>query len=165
MRARSLLIVLAVLVLAGGGYLVYRRTRPVLSDDKQITAAILGATHALEQQRVQSIMRVIADDYNDGAYSRQDLESTVRAAVLQADRIHIATFLRGMNLSGTTAQTTVDAEVSVAQTRLPGTPGTASGEPAQGRYTVNLEWRKGPHGWQITKATGWEQAQSLGAGG
>jgi hypothetical protein len=155
MGTRKWLLLLALIVLAGGGYLVYRLTRPVLSDTDQIKHAIVDATQSLEQRRVQSFMRIIADDYNDGANTRQDIENDVRDAVLGTDRIRVVPYLRSLAVQGTTAQTVVEADVTADETR----PGASSSTPFRGRYTINLTWRKGPRGWQITSATGWEGAQ------
>jgi len=153
-RSRTLL-VLAIVVLGAGGYAVFRMTRPPLDDKTQIQNLILTASRALEQQRVKSFMAVVADDYNDGTYNKQDVENLVRGAVLQSGEIRVVPYLRSLQIQATTATATVEAEVTVGYTR-----GNPHAEPGRGRYTVEMALRKGRHGWQVTSARGWESAQA-----
>jgi hypothetical protein len=156
MRRRIPLLFLAVIVLAAGGYAIWRLTRPPQSDQQQIRNLILKAARALEQRRVQTFMKLVADDYNDGTHTKRDIESLARGAVLQAGEIRVVPYLRSLEVQGMTATAVVQAEVTVGRD----TPGANLGEPAQGRYTVEMVLAKGPHGWQVTSAQGWEEAQA-----
>ena len=153
-RKGLLVLVLALIVLVGGGYEAYRLTRPALSDPDQIKHAITDATAALEQHRVQSFMRLIANDYNDGTYNRQQLENQVWAGVWQTDQLRVVPYLRDLQVQGTTATATIDADVIVS-----GKQSYRAAEPDRGRYTVETTWRKESRGWQIVSAKGWEAAQ------
>ena len=155
MRSRTLVII-AVIVLGAGGYGVYRLTRPALDDKTQIRNLVLTAARSLEQQRVKSFMAVVADDYSDGTYTKRDIENLVRGAVLQTGEIRIVTKMPSLEIQGTTARATVQAEVVVGR----GRPGPGSTEIAQGNYTVEMALRKDRHGWQVTSARGWESAQA-----
>jgi hypothetical protein len=158
MHTRKGLLLLALLVLVAGGYWVYRLTRPQLSDPEQIKHAIVDAAGALEQHRVQSFMRVIADDYNDGTCNRQELEQQVRGAVLGTDQLRVVPYLRDLQVQGATATATIDADVIVSAYRY----GPGPNEPYRSRYTIQTTWRKAPRGWQITCATGWETPSGKG---
>ncbi len=155
MRVRWLPVVLAVVVLVGGGYLVYRYTRPPATDRQQIQSLILKAARALEQRRVSTFLTVIADEYNDGAHTKQDLARLARSAVLEADEIRIVPYLRSLELQDTTATAVVEAEVTLSPTA----PGPASGEAVSERYTVRLALTKRPRGWQVISAQGWQGAE------
>lgn len=155
MPARGLLILLAVVVLAAGGYLVYRHTRPPATDQQQIHSLILKAARALEQRRVSTFLTVIADDYNDGTHTKQDLARLARSAVLEAREIRIVPYLRSLEVRDTTATTVIEAEVTLSPTA----PGSAFGEAVSERYTVRLTLAKRPRGWQVTSAQGWQGAE------
>ena len=155
MRSRTTLMLLAIIVLVAGGYAVYRLTRPPLSDPEQIQKLILTSAGFLEQHRVRSFMAALADDYNDGTYTKQDVENLIRGAVLQAGELRIVPYLPALQVHGTTADVTIEAQVTVGRAA----PGGTADEPLTGRYTIQATLRKGPQGWQVTSAKGWEGAQ------
>ncbi len=160
MRARWLLAALAVTLLVGGGYTVYRRTRPPATAQQQIQSLILKAARALEQRRVSAFLTVIADDYNDGTHTKQDLARLARSAVLEADQIRIVPYLRSLQVQDTVAVAIVEAEVTLSPAALR----SASGEAVSERYTVRLALAKRPRGWVVTKAQGWQESVGPGDG-
>ena len=161
MSSRTSRVLLVLILLAAGGYGIYRFTRPQVDDRTQIEGLIRNAARFLEQQRVKSFMTVLADEYQDGTYSKADLEPLVRGAVLQSGEIRVVPFLRDLAVQGTTATVVLEAEVTVASRQ----PTGATSEPATERYTIELALAKGRHGWQVTSARGWESAQNQFGGG
>ena len=157
MPSRTSRVLLVLVLLAAGDYGIYRLTRPPLDDRTQIQNLILKAASSLEQQRVKTFMTVVADDYHDGTYTKAEIETLVRGAVLQSGEIRVVPYLRGdVQVQGTTATATIEAEVTVASRQPAGSPA----EPTLARYTIEMALSKGRHGWQVTSARGWESAQA-----
>jgi len=150
MLRRFGLVFLAPALLGGAAFLYYRHAQPSLSDREQITGRILTAARALEQHRTKKLMSVIADDYHDGTYSKRDLESLVRSALVSADQIRVVPYLRSLDFQGDRAQAVVEAEVTVGRFQ----PGLTVAPAETARYTVEMTWRKGPRGWQVVSAHG-----------
>ncbi|HEY3396865.1 MAG TPA: hypothetical protein VGM19_04315 [Armatimonadota bacterium] len=155
MRKRLWLFAVIVVLLAGGGYFLYQRTRPVLSDQQQIKNVILTAAHAVEQHKTKTVMDQVADDYSDGTYDRQSLETVVRGALAYAGESHISTFIRSLEVQGDRATAQVSVEMTTARPQV-----DAGGLPTsnQGSYEVQVEFRKTDRGWKVTSTKGLEAA-------
>lgn len=145
--------IIAAIVLVLAGYLGSRWLRPHMSDSDQIRAQILRAAKAAQNRQVGTLMSVIAEDYNDGTYTRPDLMNLARAGLRPGRELQVAVFLQGLRVQGETATTEIGADIRV----LPGG--------SQGRYRIVAYWRKGSKGWQVVRAHGWEGAQQLELGG
>ena len=142
----------------GAGLAVYVGGRRVPTDREQIQARLLAGARGLEQKRLSRVLLLIADDYNDGLYTKAEVASLVRGALWDADQIRVAVFLRSLDLQGDWATTVVDAEVefTYGAGQAPSEAATAGGE--RQAYSVTLDWRRGPHGWQVVRAQGWQSA-------
>lgn len=149
MRTRWIGLLVVLIILGGAGYLAHYLTRPELSDREQIQRRILEGAWAIEERRVSRLMRVVADDYDDGLYTKREIEQLARGGVLQGEEIRVVTYLKSIDLQGNLATTEVEAEVSL---------GPLTNPVATGRYQVTLHWRKGEHGWQAIRGEGWQSA-------
>lgn len=149
MRTRGRWLLLTLVVLGMGGYLSWRFTRSQPSDREQIQNQILRGARAIEERRVSKLMRLVANDYDDGLYTKRGIERLARAGVRGAEQVRVVTYLNSLKLEGKIATTEVEAEVSL---------GPLTNPIATGRYQVTLHWRKGEHGWQVIRAEGWPSA-------
>jgi hypothetical protein len=149
MRPRLMWILLAVVVLGGGTYLSYRFLAPRLSDREEIERLILKAARGVEQRQVAAVLSVIADDYWDHGYTKQDLATLARGMARFGEQIRVVPYLNSLDLSGSEATASVDAEVTV---------GRSPEQPV--RYHVMLHLGKGRHGWQVISSQGWQGAVS-----
>jgi hypothetical protein len=151
MRRRGL-IILALLILGGAAYLGVRLLHPPVSDSQQIVNQILLAAKAASTHQPRTLLSIIADDYNDGVYTKPDLVNLARGGLAPGGRdLRVVPYLKSLDLHGKTATTQLEAEI----TALPGSE--------TGRYQITVEWRKGPKGWQVIRAHGWEGTQGLGS--
>ena len=160
MRRGRLVAGVLLAVLAGAGLALYVGGRRVPTDREQIQARLLAGARGLEQKRLSRVLWMIADDYNDGLYTKAEVASLVRGALWDADQVRVAVFLRFLDLQGDWATTVVDAEVELTYGAGAG-QAPAEAAPAGGErqaYTVTLDWRRGPHGWQVVRAEGWQSA-------
>jgi hypothetical protein len=143
------LVILGVFILSVAAYVIVRMTRPPLSDEEQIKALILKASRAVEEHRVGTFMSLVSDDYYDGVYFKQDLTNLARAGLRPGRELQVTVFLRSLQVQGQSATTEMDTDI-IAR------PGEETGH-----YHIVAEWRKGPRGWQVIRARGWEGAQEL----
>jgi hypothetical protein len=148
---RRVWIALLGLIIVGGAlYGGWRLLRPPLSDGDQIKAQILLGAKAAQDHRVGSLMDLIADDYNDGVYTRTDILNLARAGLRPGRDLQVGVFLQKLSISGKTAHTELDVDITVK-------PGGESG-----RYHIVADWQKGRRGWQVIRAKGWEGTTELG---
>ena len=140
---------LGLLILGGAAYVGLRLLRPPLSDEDQIKAQILMAAKAAQDHQVGTLMGLLADDYNDGTYTRQDVLNLARAGLRPGRELQVGVFLQKLNIQGKTARTELEADITAK-------PGGESGH-----YQIIADWRKGPRGWQVIRAHGWEGATGL----
>jgi len=145
---RAWLLLLAALVICLAAYLLARSLRPPLSDADQIRGQILAAAAACDQHSLTAFLRVISEDYSDGSFDKQRIAIMVRQAFIPNRPLHVVPYLKDLQVSGETARTDLVAEVTQ--------------ESEKHSYSIQAEWRKGRHGWQVTSARGWEGASDLG---
>ena len=140
---------LALLIVAAALYGGWRLLRPHLSDADQIKAQLLSAAKAAEDHRVGSLLEIIADDYNDGVYTRADIVNLARAGLRPGRDMTVGVILKKLTIQGQTATTDFETDIAVK-------PGGEAGS-----YHIVADWRKGRHGWQILRAHGWEGTAEL----
>jgi hypothetical protein len=158
MRRWGLVAGVLLVVLAGAGLALYISGRRVPTDREQIQARLLEGARALEQKRISRVLSLIADDYNDGLYTKAEVATLVRGALWDADQVRVAIYLRSLDVQGDWATMVVDSEVefTYGAGQAPSEAATADGE--RQAYSVTLDWRRGPRGWQVVRAQGWQSA-------
>ena len=116
----------------------------------QVEGAVKGAQAASSHQP-QKLLSIIADDYNDGLYTKTDLATLARGGLAPGGRdLRVVPFLKSIQLRGKTATTELEAEI------------TAQPNGGTQRLRITVEWRKGRRGWQVVRAQGWEGAEGMG---
>jgi len=94
---RLLTIVLAILIIAvGAGLTIYWFRRPVPSDRQQVMDVFLQMQRAAERKSLSGVMRHIADDYDDGTYTRRDLMRLGVSAFREPEPFNIVATVRSL---------------------------------------------------------------------
>ncbi len=146
---RLLTIVLAILIIAvGAGLTIYWFRRPVPSDRQQVMDVFLQMQRAAERKSLSGVMRHIADDYDDGTYTRRDLMRLGVSAFREPEPFNIVATVRSLEVTGSEAVAMVEVWFSV---------GAASARTGQ-HVTVQVQLQKNQGRWQVTSAQGWQDA-------
>jgi len=136
----------ALVVLLVAISLVYYLQRPELSDEEQIQRLFLEAERAVEAKDASDIMRLIADDYDDGTFVKRDLTRLAIRAFRTSDEIDVVPYLRLLQVQGQEAHAELDVDLLVDSDTQ--------------RLKLAVDLKKTGRGWQVIRASGWEVAGS-----
>jgi hypothetical protein len=143
-RLTTALALLAVLVVVVAIHL--HAGRPVRSPEQRIMLAIANAEEAAERGSVAGVMRIVSNDYADGAGNdRRALARLVLAAMRSRDRWHINTMLRSITVDQDSASTELSVTVS-----------GETWEEMRGTYQIMAQWRREGRHWRVVHSDGWQ---------
>jgi len=81
-RARPILLILGVLLLVGG-WLLWRNSQVVLSDEQQIANILEDVRQAAQNQSSSGVANFLAEDFSWGGQSKSGLRSQMNGAFIQ----------------------------------------------------------------------------------
>lgn len=149
-RLTTALAVLAVLVVAVAIHLHARR--PTRSPEQRIMLAIANAEEAAERGSVAGVMRIVSNDYTDGAGNdRQALARLVLAAMRSGAPWRINTMLRSITVDQDSASTELSVTVS-----------GETWEEMRGAYQIIAQWRREGRHWRVVHSDGWQHGPDTG---
>ena len=149
-KARIVKILVAfVIIVVGGSLTAYWLPQRAVSDRQQILDMFLQVEQAVERKSISGVMRHISEDYDDGTYSKRDLNQLAIAAFRERGSFNVLASASSLDISGNQA---------TAQVKVRFWTGYGSAGQAQ-RLTLWIQAEKKGKRWQVTSAHGWEQAQ------
>lgn len=146
---RTRLIAAAViLILGGGGYLVWRLTHPPLSDEEQIARLIDRVEQGVEKKSPRMILANIADDYRDPfGFTKRDIYRSALSLLRTEGSLQVVLSDVEIAVNDADADVAVTGEVML-------TEGGEQSQAFRGALTIHLRERDGK--WLVTSATGWQ---------
>ncbi len=85
--------------------------RPEKSDRQQIQELFIQAERAMEEKSPGRLLRLVADDYDDGVYTKGELKRQAVAAFRQFRTIRVTPVLRDLQITGDRARAQLEVDV------------------------------------------------------
>ena len=107
----GLAILVGVVIVVGIVVGVWWIVRPAKSHKQQIQELFIQAERAVEDKSLSRLMRLVADDYDDGVYTKRELKQQVVAAFRQFRTIRVTLVLRDLQITGDRARAQLEVDV------------------------------------------------------
>ncbi len=141
---KTVLVLVGVMLICGGGWLAWRSAHPALTDSEQVQANLTAISQAAARHSSQGILNYLADGFSWNDHNRHDVSSMLSGAMFELNEVRIDTSDVSVQVQGSTAVSIGNYTVTVQQ-RQSDKPTTYSGK-------FRVEWEKQKGQWLATKA-------------
>ena len=146
----GLAILVGVVVVVGIAVGVWWIVRPAKSAKQQIQELFIQAERAVEDKSLSRLVRLVADDYDDGVYTKTELKRQAVAAFRQFRTIRVTPVLGDLQITGARARVQLEVDVWL------------EAEPAESprHLALGVELERQKKRWLVTSAGGdWPEAE------
>lgn len=142
---KVLIAIVGIVIVAGGGWMMWRSTHPALSDEEQIHANLQAITDAAARHSSGGILDYLADGFTWNGQNRHDVASMLSGAMFEFNEVRIQTAQISVQPQGALMVSKGEYTLIVRERKAT--------EPHTYRGQFEIEWQKQGRHWLAIKAT------------
>ena len=112
---KSIIILVGVILICGGGWMAWRSAHPALTDAEQVQANLTAISQAAARHSSQGILNYLADGFSWNDHNRHDVASMLSGAMFELNEVRIDTSDVIVQVQGSTAVSTGNYTLTVRQ--------------------------------------------------